>query len=258
MAGAIRGSRSRSGEKALPAEGRLNHQIHENHHIYRDISVIWKRRAPRFWLARQHEEILQELRQLPLPHSLSLAYSGGLQISGLVAAAQVEEDASISEIFPPRLVKGLHLMLSVQAARKDSALRARSLRKSHGRKAASGRAGTLQFERKPIMTCRIERVGSGEGVVILRMCGQIADQDVDLLRALLERETRAPVLDLKDILLVDRGAVQLLALSESNGTELRNCPPYIREWVTRERATGVRRSKREKKVEDPNDVRCEP
>jgi hypothetical protein len=30
--------------------------------------------------------------------------------------------------------------------------------------------------------------------------------------------------------------VNLLALSEANGTELRNCPPYIREWVTRERA----------------------
>jgi len=30
--------------------------------------------------------------------------------------------------------------------------------------------------------------------------------------------------------------VKLLALSEAHGTELRNCPPYIREWVTRERA----------------------
>ena len=36
--------------------------------------------------------------------------------------------------------------------------------------------------------------------------------------------------------LVDGDAVQLLALAESNGTELRNCPKYIREWVNRERA----------------------
>jgi hypothetical protein len=36
--------------------------------------------------------------------------------------------------------------------------------------------------------------------------------------------------------LVDREAVKLLALSEAHGTELRNCPPYIHEWVTRERA----------------------
>jgi hypothetical protein len=30
--------------------------------------------------------------------------------------------------------------------------------------------------------------------------------------------------------------MKILALSEAHGTELRNCPPYIREWVTRERA----------------------
>ena len=43
-------------------------------------------------------------------------------------------------------------------------------------------------------------------------------------------------IDLKDVLLVDREAVKLLTLSEINGTELRNCPAYIREWVARERA----------------------
>jgi hypothetical protein len=42
-------------------------------------------------------------------------------------------------------------------------------------------------------------------------------------------------IDLKDVLLVDRETVKVLALSESNGAELRNCPAYIREWVTRER-----------------------
>jgi Domain of unknown function (DUF4259) len=31
-------------------------------------------------------------------------------------------------------------------------------------------------------------------------------------------------------------AVKLLAVCETNGTELRNCPAYIREWVSRERA----------------------
>jgi len=43
-------------------------------------------------------------------------------------------------------------------------------------------------------------------------------------------------IDLKNVLLVDREAVKLLAVRESNGTELRNCPAYIREWVTREGA----------------------
>jgi hypothetical protein len=40
---------------------------------------------------------------------------------------------------------------------------------------------------------------------------------------------------LTDILLVDREAVGFLASLESTGTELRNCPAYIREWITRER-----------------------
>jgi len=35
----------------------------------------------------------------------------------------------------------------------------------------------------------------------------------------------------------------LLAVSEANGTELRNCPAYIREWVARERGgTGAQLS----------------
>lgn len=56
-----------------------------------------------------------------------------------------------------------------------------------------------------------------------------------MLRALLQQERSRVTLDLKDVLLVDREAVKLLAFHESNGAELRNCLAYIREWVTRER-----------------------
>jgi hypothetical protein len=41
-------------------------------------------------------------------------------------------------------------------------------------------------------------------------------------------------LDLRDLLLVDREAVKLLAFHESNGAELKNCRAYMREWVTKE------------------------
>ena len=57
-----------------------------------------------------------------------------------------------------------------------------------------------------------------------------------MLRGVLKQESGGFAIDLKNVLLVDREAVKLLALSEANGTELRNCPPYIREWVTREGA----------------------
>ncbi len=54
------------------------------------------------------------------------------------------------------------------------------------------------------------------------------------LRALLEEEEGVVIIDLKDVLIVDREAIKLLAVCEANGVELRNCPGYIREWVTRE------------------------
>ena len=57
-----------------------------------------------------------------------------------------------------------------------------------------------------------------------------------MLRALLEEEEGVVIIDLKDVLIVDREAIKLLAVCELNGVELRNCPAYIREWVTREMA----------------------
>ena len=57
-----------------------------------------------------------------------------------------------------------------------------------------------------------------------------------MLRGVLGQESGGFAIDLKNVVLVDREAVKLLALSEAHGKELRNCAPYIREWVTRERA----------------------
>jgi hypothetical protein len=79
------------------------------------------------------------------------------------------------------------------------------------------------------MTCRIERLVLGEDLVILSISGQITGQDVDLLRALLEQETSALVLDLKDHLLVDHEAVRLVAFREPNGVQLRNCRADVRD-----------------------------
>jgi hypothetical protein len=53
---------------------------------------------------------------------------------------------------------------------------------------------------------------------------------------LLEQERNAVAIDLKGVLQVDREAVKLLTLCESHGAELRDCPPYLREWITREMA----------------------
>ena len=64
------------------------------------------------------------------------------------------------------------------------------------------------------------------------------------MRRTVEHEASAVAIDLKNVAIVDREVVKLLALSESNGPELKNCPLYIRQWVTRERAETKARARR--------------
>jgi hypothetical protein len=85
-----------------------------------------------------------------------------------------------------------------------------------------------------MMSCRIDRKVSPDNLLVLFISGRITGEYVDVLRRVLEQEPGGFAIDLKNVLLVDRQAVRLLALSEAHGTELRNCPPYVREWVTRE------------------------
>ena len=86
------------------------------------------------------------------------------------------------------------------------------------------------------MSCRVDRIVSSESPVVLFVSGCVTGEYVDMLRGVLEVESGGFAIDLKNVLLVDREAVKLLAFSEASGAELRNCPPYIREWVTRARA----------------------
>ena len=85
------------------------------------------------------------------------------------------------------------------------------------------------------MACRIDRLLAERELVVLRISGRISRDDVDVLRSALDQERGAIAIDLAEVGLVDRGAVNLLVLIETRGVELRNCPPYIREWIARER-----------------------
>ena len=42
-------------------------------------------------------------------------------------------------------------------------------------------------------------------------------------------------LDLKELNVVDLSGIQFLIDCESRGTAILHCPPYIREWMKRER-----------------------
>jgi hypothetical protein len=88
------------------------------------------------------------------------------------------------------------------------------------------------------MTCRIDRLPTAQGLV-LSISGRIAAEDLAVVRASLA-ERRVVAIELAEVQLVARDAVTLLAHSEASGIELRGCPAYIREWITRERESSSR------------------
>jgi anti-anti-sigma regulatory factor len=77
---------------------------------------------------------------------------------------------------------------------------------------------------------------SANGDVVLTVSGRLEAENVGDLDALLaaERTGRPVVLDLKDVVLVDREIVRFLRACEGDGVALRNCPAYIRAWIARD------------------------
>jgi anti-anti-sigma regulatory factor len=82
---------------------------------------------------------------------------------------------------------------------------------------------------------RIEREANGK--VVFRISGRLDGEDLPELKTLIASEAanRRIVLDLRELTLVDRETVRFLEHCDSNGIELQNCPPYIGEWMVRQR-----------------------
>ena len=84
------------------------------------------------------------------------------------------------------------------------------------------------------MTCKIQLLATGEKAVVLRVSGRMREEHVSVMKDLIERQSGAVALDLTEVALVAREAVTFLAACELKGVELRNCPPFLREWINRE------------------------
>jgi len=82
---------------------------------------------------------------------------------------------------------------------------------------------------------RIQRAENGE--VVFTLSGQIDSETIAELERLIDSEAngRRVVLNLRDLTLVDENGVIFLDRRESNGVKLENCPPYVREWINRQR-----------------------
>ena len=81
---------------------------------------------------------------------------------------------------------------------------------------------------------KITRAANGE--VVIKLSGRMGAANLveleNLIRA--EADGRRIVLDLKDLKLVDQDAVSFLGHCEADSIQLKNCPAYIREWITGE------------------------
>jgi len=79
---------------------------------------------------------------------------------------------------------------------------------------------------------KITRAGNGEA--IFKLSGRMDAENINQLETLLSAEPRGLpiVLDLKDLTLVDQETVNFLRRREADNVELRNCPSYIREWIS--------------------------
>ena len=82
---------------------------------------------------------------------------------------------------------------------------------------------------------KITRAGNGE--VVFTVSGRMDAENLRELKTLLSSEPngRRITLDLKELTLVDQDAVRFLESCEIDNMQLKNCPAYIREWITRER-----------------------
>jgi ABC-type transporter Mla MlaB component len=84
------------------------------------------------------------------------------------------------------------------------------------------------------MTFRIHR-STSSNTVIFALSGDLDQDHMTRLQEYLASETSERIaLDLGDVVLVDRAAVDLLANATAAGVQLLNCPDYLRRWVATE------------------------
>ena len=68
---------------------------------------------------------------------------------------------------------------------------------------------------------------------LLRVSGRIDAENLAELKVQMQVHPSPIALELGEVTLVDAYAVRFLAVAEAAGTELRNCPLFIREWIRR-------------------------
>ena len=84
---------------------------------------------------------------------------------------------------------------------------------------------------------KIERKSDGKTTVIW-LIDRIQSEHLDELKLQMNDKSERIILDLDEVTLVDADVVRFLSASEEAGIALIRCPPYVHEWILRERAEG--------------------
>ena len=89
------------------------------------------------------------------------------------------------------------------------------------------------------MMLRIEKHNGG-CVTTLRLIGRIRSNQIESIRSEIDGGCTTTVLDMSEVTLVDVAVVRFLIHCVDFGIELAQCPPYVSEWMIRERAEETR------------------
>jgi hypothetical protein len=80
---------------------------------------------------------------------------------------------------------------------------------------------------------KLERSSDGDRTT-LRLIGRVQSEHLGEIMDQMGAGGPKVALDLQDVTIVDVDVVRFLGAREREGTQLLDCPPYIREWISRE------------------------
>jgi len=80
---------------------------------------------------------------------------------------------------------------------------------------------------------KLERSSDG-GRITLRLIGRVRSVHLGGITDQMGMVGPKVTLDLENVTIVDIDVVRFLGTCEREGTQLLHCPPYVREWISRE------------------------
>lgn len=82
------------------------------------------------------------------------------------------------------------------------------------------------------MALRIQNSSDGDSSVFT-LSGRLEAKHVPELQKMMDAYKGDIVLDLQELVLADRDSIEFLTRSEADGIVIKNCPEYIREWISK-------------------------